>query len=110
MCVNMLDIGIVYYQMNTSGSGLGAVWYSTRSATKEPGTGVATGDTSNGFAGDYSITYYYPDGSESGTFDLKIEQTGETFALSYSQNGQVLLRGVGLETSDGLAAGYRKVV
>lgn len=106
----MLDIGIVYYRIRPAGNVLDAIWYTTRLEENEVGTGVATGDTSNGFAGEYEITYYYPDGSASGTFDLKIEKTGAAYALSYSQNGQVLLRGVGLETAEGLAAGYRKII
>ena len=106
----MLDIGIVTYQIRPAGNIIDARWYSTRAPTAEVGTGIAIGDTSNGFVGDFTITYYFPDGSEVGTFDLKIERLGETYALSYSQNGRVLLTGVGLETSDGLAAGYRKMI
>ncbi len=31
----------------------------------------------------YKITYFNPDGSESGTYDLKIEKTGSIYDLSY---------------------------
>lgn len=106
----MLDIGIVYYRMRADANIIDATWYSTRLGNNEVGIGMATGDTTNGFAGDYVITYFYPDGSESGTFDLKIEKNGAIYDLSYSQNGKKLLLGVGLETADGLAAGYRKIV
>ena len=105
----MLDIGIVTYKIRPEGNIIDAVWYSTRYDSGKAGTGIATGDTSNGFPGEYAITYYEPDGSVSGTFDLKIEANGDAFNLSYILNGEVLLRGIGLETSDGLAAGYRKV-
>ncbi|MEM7116687.1 MAG: hypothetical protein AAF614_29905 [Chloroflexota bacterium] len=105
----MLDIGIVHYQMRAGGGVIDARWHSTRLGTKEVGTGVAQGDTSNGFAGDYVITYFDPDGTTSGTFDLKIEKNGAVYDLSYSQHGQALLLGVGMETADGLAAGYRKI-
>lgn len=104
----MLDIGIVYYRIRPSGNIIDAIWHSSRQLEKETGTGIAHGDTSNGFEGNYTITYFNPDGSVAGVFDLKIEKTGDTYALSYIQDSQVLLMGVGLETSDGLAAGYRK--
>ena len=105
----MLDIGIVTYKIRPEGNIIDAVWYSTRYDSGKAGTGIATGDTSNGFPGEYAITYYEPDGSVSGTFNLKIEANGDAFNLSYILNGEVLLRGIGLETSNGLAAGYRKV-
>ncbi|MBI5601800.1 MAG: hypothetical protein HY879_00435 [Deltaproteobacteria bacterium] len=104
----MIDIGVVYYRMGATGNTIEATWYTSRLEKKETGRGTATGDTSNGFPGDYVVTYLYPDGSEAGTFDLKIEKTGPIYDLSYSKNGEILFVGVGVETSDGLAAGYRK--
>jgi hypothetical protein len=105
----MLDIGVVYYRIRTSGNVIDAIWHSTRLGRKEVGRGIANGDTSNGFPGDYVVTCYYPDGSEAGTFDLKIEKTGPVYDLSYRVKGELLFVGVGIEASDGLAAGYRKV-
>ncbi len=105
----MIDIGIVYYRMSPTGDGFEATWYSSRLDEKATGTGIARGNTSNGFAGTFLITYFNPDGQETGTFDLKIEKNGPIYDLSYIQNGEVLLVGVGIETSDGLAAGYRKL-
>ncbi|MEM7343251.1 MAG: hypothetical protein AAF485_03340 [Chloroflexota bacterium] len=105
----MMDIGIVYYQIRPTGNVIDATWYSTRSDTKEAGHGIAKGDTTNGFEGHYTITYFYPDGRESATFDLIIEKQGVIYELSYNQDGKRLLMGVGLETPNGLAAGYRKI-
>jgi len=104
----MIDIGVVYYRINSTRNEIDAIWYSSRLANKEIGKGVAKGDTSNGFAGNYDITYFNPDGSDSGTFDLKIEKTGPIYDLAWSKEGELLFIGVGIETSDGLAAGWRK--
>lgn len=70
----MIDIGVVYYRITPTGKTIDATWYTSRLDKKETGRGIAKGDTSNGFPGDYMITYFYPDGSEAGTFDLKIEK------------------------------------
>jgi len=104
----MIDIGVVYYRITPTGKTIDATWYTSRLDKKETGRGIAKGDTSNGFPGDYMITYFYPDGSEAGTFDLKIEKTGPIYDLSYSKDGELLFIGVGIETSDGMAAGFRK--
>ncbi len=106
----MIDIGVVHYRIRLSGGELEARWYSTRLDAKACGTGLAKGDTSNGFPGAYEITYYYPDGTVSAELDLKIEQSGEVFDLYYMKEGKVLLTGVGIETEDGLVGGYRKIV
>ena len=104
----MIDIGIVHYRIRQTENEIDAIWYSSRLDKKEIGKGIAKGDTSNGFPGEYVITYFNPDGSDSGTFDLKIEKTDLVYELTWSNEGEVLFVGVGIETSDGLAAGWRK--
>jgi hypothetical protein len=101
----MIDIGIVYYRIRPTGNIIDASWYTSRLEKKETGKGIAKGDTSNGFPGDYIVTYFYPDGSEARTFDLKITKTGPVYDLSYSRNGKLFFLGVGIDTSDGMAAG-----
>lgn len=104
----MMDIGVVYYRIGAAPNTIDAIWYTSRLEKKETGRGIAIGETSNGFPGEYVVTYYFPDGSEAGTFDLKIEKTGPVYDLSYRKNGELLFIGVGIETPEGLAAGYRK--
>ena len=104
----MIDIGVGYYRIRPSGNAIDAIWYTSRLPKKEVGRGIALGDTSGGFPGDYIVTYYYPDGREAGTFDLKIERTGPVYDLSYSKDGKLLFIGVGIDTPDGMAIGYRK--
>jgi len=65
-------------------------------------------DTSNGFPGEYKITYFDPDGNDTGTFDLKIIKSGLVHELFWSLDGEVIFVGVGIETSDGFSAGWRK--
>ncbi len=105
----MMDIGVVHYVIRPGGDVLDAVWHSTRFPSQKRGTGVARGDTSNGFPGSYKITYYRPDGSISAELDLTIEKDGDIYTLTYSKAGTVLLVGAGLETPCGLAGGYRKL-
>ncbi|MEM8648826.1 MAG: hypothetical protein AAGF86_21160 [Pseudomonadota bacterium] len=105
----MMDIGVVHYVMRPEGGVIDAVWHSTRMGTDQHGTGVATGDTSNGFPGTYAITYYLADGTVSAELELGIEKQGTVFRLTYSKDGELLLEGIGLETPCGLAGGYRKL-
>ncbi len=107
--IRMIDIGIVYYRMGREENTIDAIWYTSRLDKKEIGKGIARGHTSDGFPGDYVVTYFYPDGSEAGTFDLRIMKTGPVYDLSYSKDGKLLFLGVGIDTADGMAAGYRKV-
>ncbi len=104
----MLDIGVGYYSINTTDNVIDAIWYTSRMEKKEAGTGIAKGDTSNGFPGNYIVTYFDPDGSESGTFDLQINKSGPVYDLSYSKNDELVFIGVGIETPDGMAIGYRQ--
>ena len=103
----MIDIGIVHYRIKNKNE-IDAIWYSSRLDKKEIGKGVAYGDTSNGFPGEYKITYFDPDGNNTGTFDLKIIKSDLVHELYWSLDGKVLFVGVGIETSDGFSAGWRK--
>jgi hypothetical protein len=104
----MIDIGVVYYRIKPGENVISATWYTSRQNKKQLGTGVAKGDTSNGFPGNYVITYFTADGCETGTYDLEIEKTGDIYDLSYRKDGELIFVGVGIETSDGMAAGWRK--
>ena len=105
----MIDIGVVYYEIRPEGGQIDAKWYTTRLEAKQAGTGLAIGDTSNGFPGRYEISYYFPDGALSIVLDLEIEKTGDVYELRYKKDGETLLAGVGFETPHGLVAGYRKL-
>ena len=104
-----MDIGVVHYTIGAGGGTLDALWHSTRFPADRPGTGIARGDTSNGFPGRYEITYFLPNGDVSAVLDLVIERSGAVYTLTYSKDGETLLTGIGFETADGLSAGYRKL-
>ena len=105
----MIDIGVVHYVIRPEGGAIDAVWCSSRFDFERCGSGLAKGDTTNGWPGTYEITYFYPDGSVSAVLELEIEKKGDVYDLRYSKDGEVLLVGIGLETPAGLAGGYRKL-
>lgn len=105
----MIDIGIVHYRIKPNQNEIEALWYSSRLDQKEICKGIAKGDTSNGFPGEYVVTYFNPDGSHRSTYDLEIKKNVSVYDLLWSQNGKVLVVGVGIETVDGLSAGWRLV-
>lgn len=104
----MIDIGVVHYQIKNENE-IEALWYTSRLDQKILCKGVAKGDTTNGFPGNYVVTYFNPDGTERSVFNLKIEKQGDVYDLSWSLEGKVLIVGVGLETTDGLSVGWRQV-
>lgn len=105
----MIDIGVVQYRLNHVEKRMHAVWYSTTLETKFKGTGITEiCDTDNGFSGDYKICYVDHAGKNLGSFDLRIEQIGEIYELSWRKNNRVMFVGVGIETPEGLSAGWRK--
>lgn len=102
-----LDVGVVVYRRAPRG-GLTAVWYSSTLESGRQGTGIAVGGAADTFAGDYQVSYFLADRTPVGSFDLKIEAFGEVFQLSWKAAGAVVFAGVGIETADGLVAGWRK--
>jgi catechol 2,3-dioxygenase-like lactoylglutathione lyase family enzyme len=78
-------IGVAEYSISqTEPDTITAIYVSTNSITLGPPvicTGRAKGDTSNGFPGRRTITYWGPDGVVNGIFDWEIEKIGDTFQL-----------------------------
>lgn len=104
----MTDIGVGFYHRTSDPNVLDATWTTPRLGSKGMGTGMVRGDHSKGFSGKYVVTYYLPDGSEAGTYDVTIEPMGPAYSLSWSRNGEALYTGVGIETPEGLAIGFGK--
>lgn len=63
--------------------------------------GRATGDTSGGFPGSYSISYDAHDGSVSGPFEWRIAQRGPVFDLNWLAGGSLALAGFGFADPEG---------
>jgi hypothetical protein len=90
-----------------------ARYISSGSMAAEPGTvcrGRAEGDTSNGFPGDYHITYFDVAGAAAATYDWSIEAVGDCFRLTWKAraennplpvaDGGVAFEGFGFASSD----------
>jgi hypothetical protein len=101
----MVDIGVAFYRWQSPGC-LQAT-HASRPGEEGVGTGIATGDPSEGYDGDYRITYVNPDGAVAGTWDLTIDRAGEVYLLSWRKEGRVTHHGVGIETPGGLSVGWR---
>ncbi|OBC11886.1 hypothetical protein A5784_03385 [Mycobacterium sp. 852013-50091_SCH5140682] len=69
--------------------------------------GRATGDTSNGFPGDYHVKYFGAEDELVGDFDLHIEQLGDACRLTWrnrpdaeSAPGEIACEGIGFPPDD----------
>jgi hypothetical protein len=107
-------IGVAQYSISqTEPDTITAIYVSTNSITLGPPvicTGRAKGDTSNGFPGRRTITYWGPDGVVNGIFDWEIEKIGDTFQLLWRMQkggtpylpgkvGMPILQGIGIANS-----------
>jgi len=94
--VNAAVIGVVEYAISTNEKDvIEARYLSTGSMALGAGVicrGRAIGDTSNGFPGDYVISYYGVDGGHVGDFDWHIESIKDGHRLTWrNREGNVLI-------------------
>ncbi|WP_242092270.1 hypothetical protein [Aestuariivivens sediminicola] len=102
-----LNIGFVLY---TKGNTPGTLFARWNYANKSSGPGLATGGPhTDGYAGNYHVRYFYESGKFSDEYDLVIEKAGDFYDVSWIINEKVAAKGVGMEVSDGLAVGWRRV-
>ena len=101
-----LNIGYAVYTKGATPGTMNAIW---NYANIWSGKGKATGVSKNGFAGNYTIKYYYENGEFSDEYDLIIEKDGEFYNLSWIADGKVSARGVGTVVDNRLVAGWRRV-
>lgn len=100
------NIGFVLYTKSHAPGTLNARWIY---AGKYSGPGIATGGPKEGFAGHYHVRYFYDSGEFSDEYDLVIEKAGDVYKVSWITDGKVTAVGVGMETENGLAVGWRRV-
>lgn len=102
-------IGVCEYRLNTEERDvIDARWISSDAVDK--GTicrGRATGDTSNGFPGNYHIQYFGTEDELVGDLDLQIESVGDAYRLTWrnrsddvSAPGEIAFEGFGFPTGD----------
>jgi len=101
-----LNIGFVLYTKASTPGTLNARW---NYANIWSGPGVATGGPKEGFAGSYHVRYFLENGEFSDEYDLLIEKTKNTYSVSWISDGKVVAKGVGMETTSGLAVGWRRI-
>ena len=100
------NIGFVLYTKSHAPGTLNARWMFT---DKYKGPGIATGGPTEGFAGRYHVRYFFDSGEFSDEYDLIIEKSGDVYRVFWLVDGETLAIGVGMETEDGLAVGWRRV-
>jgi hypothetical protein len=100
------NIGFVLYTKSPSPGTLNARWMFTHAYR---GPGLATGGPREGFAGRYHVRYFNDDGTFSDEYDLLIEKPGDCYEVTWTTAGTVQAVGIGMETKEGLAVGWRRV-
>ena len=105
----MFNVGCVLYKKGDEPGTLDAKWCHPWFGKGILGTGKATGGPNVGYAGRYHIRYFDEKGNDIAAFDLNIQKDGEYYDLAWSNNGEVLNRGTGMEVAEGLAASWRSI-
>ncbi len=105
----MHNVGCVIYTRGDEAGTLEARWCHPYFGQGVLGSGTATGGPAEGYAGHYSIRYLDHKGGEVAVFDLAVRKEGDYYEIDWIINGEILASGVGMETADGLVAGWREV-
>lgn len=100
------DIGFVLYTKSSAPGTLNARWMFTPDYR---GPGIATGGPRDGFTGSYHVRYFFEDGTFSDEYDLEIEEHGDVYQAWWRVDAEVRAFGIGMQTADGLAIGWRRV-
>lgn len=111
--INTRVIGLAEYRISATQSGMLTARYLV-SDSRSVGTGRAVGDTSDGFGGHYRIQYFDAAGELTGDLDLHIQQTGESYRLTWRHRpenvrlpvaiGDVVYEGIGFLTDEAAMA------
>ena len=102
----MTNIGCVFYKKTGQPGELTAKWCHSDDGQ---GTGIASGGPLEGFEGDYHIRYFDENENVQADRELRILKSAGIYKLTWFKDGKVTAEGVGMETSDGLSAGYRNL-
>lgn len=105
----MINVGCVLYKKGGEPGTLEAKWCHPYFGQGVFGTGKASGGPAEGYEGLYQIQYFDAEGNAIAGFELSIEKEGEYYSLAWIDNGEILDRGIGMEVSDGLVAGWRRI-
>ena len=106
----MNDIGFVEYSKNMDDNYIEAKWFYYDKGVKRSGTGLVQGKFNKTFDGDFHVTYYDNDGSETSSFQLKINFDAGHYHLKWIKNGKIEYFGIGIEYDNKLFASWRKFI
>jgi hypothetical protein len=111
--INTRIIGLADYRISAGEPGVVKARYLS-SASRAIGSGRARGDTSDGFAGHYRIQCFDAASDLTGDLDLRIQQTGESYRLTWQHRrenvrlpvavGDVVYEGIGRLTGENTMA------
>jgi hypothetical protein len=101
-------IGITSYRMSPDRPNcFYSTWISTRLEKPELGSGIARGDTADGFCGVFEVQYYEPWGETAiRPYELTVTKNGEVRDLKWRRDGKVVLVGIGIELGEQMIASY----
>ena len=102
----MKNIGFVLYEKGEKPGTLTAKWCHSEDGS---GTGIATGGPATGFEGRYKIQYYDEKQNLQAQRDLDIQKMKGHYHISWINMGKITCNGIGMETAEGLAVGYRNI-
>jgi hypothetical protein len=97
-------LGLALYHRRPDGQ-VSIQWCSAETAGAL-GTGYFLSSWPGSFEGSHQIVYYLPDGRPYGQWTLTIQKTGQLYELAWLKGQTVHMRGIGLDTPHGLAAGW----
>src|ERR1700741_3228320 len=107
--INTAVVGVAEYRLSTEEADvINARWISSDAVQRDCTVcrGRATGDTSNGFPGDYHVQYFGSEDELVGDFDLHIEPLGDAYRLTWRNcadddptPGEIACEGVGFSKS-----------
>lgn len=108
--INTRMIGLGEYRISTKENDVINARYITADLGAQIGSGRATGDTSNGFPGDYRVQYFNAAGELTGDLDLRITAVADSYRLIWRHRrenvslpvavGEIVFEGIGFATSD----------
>jgi len=102
----MSNIGHVQYTKSDVLGELKAVWVHDDYGM---GTGLATGNDNSKFEGSYQIQYFDEAKVLVAELELEITHLGDTYKVTWSNNGVVSSIGIGMERDNVLSVGYYDV-
>ena len=100
------DFGVCVYSLGKEPGTLVARWL--KPGLGQPYSGTEKAEVSDGFVGDFDITYCGEDSMPSASFLLRISRDKDVHHLSWYLEGVLHSSGVGFIHGNDLVIGYRK--